>query len=916
MKLYLLPVLATLAWVGSVFSIPSADASAAPAPVAAAPTQTIYAGSLKNNWQWWGWANSNFSNKAPALSTTSIEVQAGGWQAIYLHHAALQTTPMMYVSFWINGGATGGQPLIVRALRSGVPQKTVVLGTLKANVWQRVLIALPKLGIGSVPNMDGLWIQNNSAKTLAPFYVDQISLTTALSTLPPMPAPAAPAGFTAAPKWVANCPTCGGMAMAHIILGWNAVSGASSYSVYRNGAKVMSGLTTPGWTDMDVTSGQTYSYSATATGTGGESTHSAPVSATAPSPPAAAAAFTAPANLRIQGLWQEGPSDMLAWSPVPGAASYNVYQYGTQIAAGLKAASYAVPQSVFYSGMTYSVTAVDSMGMESLPSAIVTAQGMPDPAQQPGWMPNAPSIPVALQATPDWNAGKPRIHLTWQGTDTDYTYCVYRDGQLIASGLWGLNFYDLEVQPGETHVYTVTSANVTWTQSVESEPSASISAAALKAAPAPMSGAVQITGIVANDDGAVVSFDAVPGAVDYRVYDVTKPDSVKYSGGSLSIEMNGLDPVAGADLVVEAVDKLGPFQTMDGMAGPGAMQMDGLHSAINGQGDPSNIPNVIAVSAPVHITCKPRVLTGEQTFFDTFRNEQPLTAQPLPALVPGTWYGDPNGFASFTNDKWTIRDYGGDLTDTKIFFMGNHFMDTLYDGGTPGTSIPMHNNNASLVMMPNAVADISGGKVLHVTFEVDPHMDGRRWCDVFVGPAGDTLVDPGKFADFSGRRPTLDGKLFRWEIQNQVHALSLFPGIKPDALSDIVHLTHQDSGVGPDSFGMCARAGAWCTVPFNGTTGDLDKRHKFDLYLSANRVVIMEQGLVVKDTVFPDGVTLPFDKCQVYFVHQLYHTANDRLELLDYTPGETYWYNNRPWSDERHWDNMGQEVLDTFPTLP
>ena len=75
----------------------------------------------------------------------------------------------------------------------------------------------------------------------------------------------------------------------------------------------------------------------------------------------------------------------------------------------------------------------------------------------------------------------------------------------------------------------------------------------------------------------------------------------------------------------------------------------------------------------------------------------------------------------------------------------------------------------------------------------------------------------------------------------------------------------------------------------------------------------MEQGQVVKDAVFPAGVTLPFDHCQVYFVHQVYHTANDRPELLDYDPADPYWVNNRPYADERHWDNLGFAVLDSFP---
>ncbi len=886
-------------------SRPSAPATAT---VPAGGGQVVYADALTNGWQSWGWAGLDFNSTAPVRAGGAIRVAAGPWQALYLHHAPFQTSAYAAVTFWIHGGSQGGQRLWVKALRSGVPQTTVSLGPLPAGQWQSVTVPLRDLGVAGAPDMDGLWLQDASGTRLPAFSVDEIALTAA------PPAPAAPSGLSATPQWAASCPKCGGMAMAHIVLVWNAVPGASAYTVYRDGAKTQDGLTAPAWTDMGVVSGKTYAYTVTATGPGGASVRSAPASATAPQPPAGQALIP-PTNLSVAGIWAGAPTDQLAWSPVPGAAGYNVYQYSTLIAKGLTANSYTVPTSVFYDGMTYTITTVDGMGMESLPSAIATAQGGKDPAQTPGWLPALPPTPTTVVATPQWNAGAPRVHLTWQGNGYDYSYAVYRDGKKVADGLWGLNYYDQSVKPGETHTYAVSGVNLPWTASVESAPTDPVTATALSAAPVASGVSVQVTDVKANDDSALVSFAAVPGAVDYRVYDVAKPGSVKYSGGSLSIEMNGLDPAAGADLVVEAVDKLGPFQTMDGMAGPGAMQMDGMHSAINGQGDPSDIPIVLASSAPVHVTCRPATLAGSQVFFDTFRGEKPLVEQPLPALVPGTWVGDPNGFAEFSNDKWTIRDYGGDLKDTKIFFMGNHFMDTLYDGGTPGSCIPIHNNNASLVMMPNATADISGGKVLHVTFEVDAHTGGRRWCDVFVGPAGDTLVDPGKFSDFAGRRPTLSGRLFRWEIRNGAHSLSLFPGIKPDAASDAIYVTHQESGVGPDSFGICARSGPWCATPFNGTPGDLDKRHKFDLYLSKNRAVVMEQGVVVKDAPFPEGATLPFDKCQVYFVHQLYHTGNDRPELLNRCD-EPYWYNYRPWADERHWDNMGQAVLDTFPTLP
>lgn len=885
---------------------PSAPATAT---VPADGGQVVYADALENGWQSWSWAGLDPGSTDPVRAGCAVRVAAGPWQALYLHHAPFSTSAYAAVTFWIHGGSRGGQRLWVKALRSGVPQAAVPLGPLPAGQWQSVTVPLRDLGVAGVPDMDGLWVQDASGTTPPAFSVDEIALTAA------PPAPAAPAGLTATPQWAASCPKCGGMAMAHVVLAWNAVPGASSYAVSRDGAQVQDGLAAPAWTDMAVVSGRAYAYTVTATGPGGESARSLPASATAPQPPAGQALIP-PTNLAVHSFWQGAPSDTLTWDAVPGAVSYNVYQYDVLLAKGLTNVSYTLPFNLFNGSLTYTVTTVDSMGMESLPSAAAAAQGHYDPASRPSWMPDPPCIPTALAATPEWNAGAPRIHLIWHGKNTDFTYNVYRDGQQVASGLWGLNYYDPSVKPGETHAYAVSGVNLPWTVYVESAPGDPVTATALSAAPTASGVPVQITDVKANDDSALVSFAAVPGALDYRVYDLAHPNSVKYSGGSLSIEMNGLDPAAGADLVVEAVDKLGPFQTMDGMAGPGAMQMDGMHSAINGQGDPSNIPLVLAKSDVFHVTCQPMSLTGSQVFFDNFRASLPFT--PAASLDPAlAARSNPyNEIKEVENDKWHIRSYGMDTAMSRLFTMGSHFMDTVYDGPTAATMPFSHNNNASVVMMPNATADISGGKVLHVTFEVDAHMDARRWCDVFVGPAGDTLVDPGKFADFVGRRPTLSGRLFRWEIQVGAHSLNLFPGVKPDANSDEIPLTHQQSGVGPDSFGICARSGPWCAIPFNGTPGDLDKRHKFDLYLSKNRAVIMEQGRVVKDAPFPDGATLPFDKCQVYFVHQLYHTSNDRQELLDFGAGaDPYWYNYRSWGDERHWDSLGESVLDTFPSF-
>lgn len=625
-----------------------------------------------------------------------------------------------------------------------------------------------------------------------------------------------------------------------------------------------------------------------------------------------------PTNLRVAGLWANASTDVLGWDAVPGAASYNLYQYDLRIATGLTNPVYTVPTNLWASGLTYTVTAVMPNGDETAPSNIVTAQGANSPSLRPNWMPSAPSVPISVTTASEWNAGKPRIRLAWQGQDVSYTYNVYRNGARVAEGVWGLQYVDTNVRAGETYRYSVSGVNVPWAQSVESARSGEVVGVAPSGA-ATSGATVVVTQVTPNDDSATLTWEAVPGAVDYRIYNTAKPTIFKYSGGGLSIEMNGLAATGENTLVVEAVDKLGPFQKMDGFMGPGAMDHNGQNTpqTINGQGDPSNLPNVIGRSAPVSVTCRARSLTGAQAFFDNFRNSQTFVQSTrldaaIIAAIGGANNAQNGSVREWQNDKWVLRNYWGDMENTRLFVMSDHFMETLYDGGTPRSNIPIHNNNASFVMMPKAVADLSGGKVLHVTFEVDAHFNGRRWCDVFVAAANDPLLVPGKFAE-NNLSPTTSGNLFRWEVLNNVHTAELFNGKDASGNLRVTQFMDTASGIGADNFGPTARI-RWDRAPlWNGTTQDLDKRHKFDLYLSKNRFRIYENGQLLKDKTFPAGVSLPFDKVNVYFVHQLYHTGNDRSEMVNYSPSDAYWYNHRPWADERHWDNMGFEVLNQFP---
>lgn len=147
--------------------------------------QTAYTDALASGWQNWSWATVNLSNTQPVQSgSDSISVNAAAYQALYLHHAAFDSSLYDNLVFWIHGGSSGGQLLQVQAELSGTAQTVVTLPALAANTWQQITIPLAALGVQSKPNLDGLWIQDRSGTRQPTFYVDSISITA-------KPAPAA-----------------------------------------------------------------------------------------------------------------------------------------------------------------------------------------------------------------------------------------------------------------------------------------------------------------------------------------------------------------------------------------------------------------------------------------------------------------------------------------------------------------------------------------------------------------------------------------------------------------------------------------------------------------------------------------------------------------------------------------------------
>jgi alpha-L-arabinofuranosidase len=145
--------------------------------LAPAQDQDVYTDSIQNGWESWGWASLNYANSTPVHSgTKSVSISATAWQAMYLHHAAFDTSSYTKLRFWIHGGTQGGQRLQVQALLSGTAQQAVALPALTANAWTLVEIPLSSLGVQSKPNMDGFWVQDVSGIMQPTFYIDDVQM--------------------------------------------------------------------------------------------------------------------------------------------------------------------------------------------------------------------------------------------------------------------------------------------------------------------------------------------------------------------------------------------------------------------------------------------------------------------------------------------------------------------------------------------------------------------------------------------------------------------------------------------------------------------------------------------------------------------------------------------------------------------
>lgn len=152
---------------------------------------TIYDDALQNGWGDWGWTTTDYASTATVhTGTYSIAITPGGWEGAQMGHnwpAPFDSTGYGNLTFWINGGASGGQTLQVYAVLNYAGQAPVAIGPIVANTWQKITIPLASLGADNKTDITGIVIQNATGSPAPTFHVDDIIITGSVPTIPPPP---------------------------------------------------------------------------------------------------------------------------------------------------------------------------------------------------------------------------------------------------------------------------------------------------------------------------------------------------------------------------------------------------------------------------------------------------------------------------------------------------------------------------------------------------------------------------------------------------------------------------------------------------------------------------------------------------------------------------------------------------------
>ncbi len=154
----------------------------------------IYGNSLNSGWANWSWDTTvNFSNTSPVKSAPySLGVTFNNaWAGLYLHtDSAIDTSGYSQLSFWICGGNTGGQKLLVVVNQDGSNSYSVTAPACTESK-QGAVISVPLSALGGPASISDIFWQDANGSAQPSFYLDDITLVAGTDPPPPPPPPSA-----------------------------------------------------------------------------------------------------------------------------------------------------------------------------------------------------------------------------------------------------------------------------------------------------------------------------------------------------------------------------------------------------------------------------------------------------------------------------------------------------------------------------------------------------------------------------------------------------------------------------------------------------------------------------------------------------------------------------------------------------
>jgi fibronectin type 3 domain-containing protein len=319
---------------------------------------------------------------------------------------------------------------------------------------------------------------------------------------------AAPGAFT-----LVGSGQCNGTSPA-IALSWSASSGATSYTVFRNGSSIATlGSQTTAYNDSAPISG-TFTYFIRATD-GNGTTDSNSVQVSVPNCLPAPGAFTLSGNEYCDNSTQtRKPGVHLSWTASSNATSYDVYQHNGRIGQGLSASvrSVDITSSEFFVGAQpqFYIVAVNNTGTTHSNTIVVPITSNACPP-----LPTAPTLSGNAACDNSTNPAHAIVNLTWTTSANATGYQIFRNNSAYAAAT-STNYTDNNVTPGESYSYFVRATN-----SGGSADSNTISVPVSANICGTPPGAFTLSGNAACNAGAGgvhLSWSASSGATGYNVF--------------------------------------------------------------------------------------------------------------------------------------------------------------------------------------------------------------------------------------------------------------------------------------------------------------------------------------------------------------------------------------------------------------